>query len=217
MNSLRKANVGDLLIALMTAGCMTEVALAQVEAQHDTGFALRSSAVGNGGALPVEFTGDGAAATLPLEWSDGPAGTKSFAVIMHHIDPEGRTKWYWLLYNIPAAVHSLARNTNGIGTLGNNSVNGRVEYAPPHSKGAGPKTYVYTVYALDSAPQVSVAPEKVSREVLLAAMKDHILASVELKVVYTRQGAGTRPRDPDQQNGEERRPPPPPPPPDEKR
>ena len=34
MNSLRKANAGYLLIALMTAGCMTEVALAQVEAQR---------------------------------------------------------------------------------------------------------------------------------------------------------------------------------------
>jgi hypothetical protein len=88
-------------------------------------FALRSPAVANGGRLPAEFTGDGAGITLPLEWSAPPAGTKSYAIIMHHIDPEGKTKWYWTLYNIPAEVRSLTKNVQGIGTLGNNSVNGK--------------------------------------------------------------------------------------------
>jgi phosphatidylethanolamine-binding protein (PEBP) family uncharacterized protein len=84
-----------------------------------------SPAVANGGRLPAEFTGDGAGITLPLEWSAPPAGTKSFAIIMHHVDPEGKTKWYWTLYNIPAEVRSLTKNVQGIGTLGNNSVNGK--------------------------------------------------------------------------------------------
>ena len=66
---------------------------------------------------------------------------------------------------------------------------------------------------LSAAPQISVTPENVNRDVLLAAMKDHILASVELHVVYTRQDTGARPRDPDQQNGDEQ----PPPPTDDKR
>jgi Raf kinase inhibitor-like YbhB/YbcL family protein len=158
-------------------------------------FTLSSTEVVNGGTLPKEFTGDGASATLPLEWSGVPMGTKSFALIMHHIDPEGKVKWYWILYNIPANIHSLPKNVEGIGTLGNNSINGRTEYAPPHSKGPGPKTYVYTVYALSESPQITVPPEQVNREVLLAAMKGHILASVELKVVYTRAG-GDRPDNP---------------------
>ena len=37
-------------------------------------FVLRSPAVGDGGALPKEFTGDGDGATPPLEWSGAPAG-----------------------------------------------------------------------------------------------------------------------------------------------
>ncbi len=159
------------------------------QASRSGSFVLRSSEVTDGGILPVEFTGDGAAATLPLEWSGAPKDAKSFALVMHHIAPD-MTKWYWILYNIPADVQSLPKNVTGVGTLGNNSVNGRAEYAPPHSKGPGPKTYIFTVYALSAPPQLEVPPEQVNRDVLLAAMKDRILASAELQVVYTREGAG---------------------------
>ena len=103
-----------------------------------SGFILTSPAAEDGGQLPVEYTGDGESATPPLEWSGAPAGTKSFALIMHHIAPD-KTKWYWIIYNIPAKVKSLPKNVKGVGTLGSNSVNGRVGYAPPHSKGPGPK------------------------------------------------------------------------------
>lgn len=151
-------------------------------------FVLRSSAVTNGGALPVDYTGDGKSSTLPLDWTGAPAETKSYAVIMHHIDPQGITKWYWILYDIPASIHSLPKNVRGIGTLGNNSVNDEPGYAPPHSKGPGPKTYILTVYALSAPVQLSVPPPEVSRDVLLAAMKDLILDSAELRVVYDRTG-----------------------------
>lgn len=151
-----------------------------------SGFVLASPAVTDGGSLPKEYTGDGESATLPLEWSGAPAGTKNLAVIMHHVDPEGRTKWYWILYNIPAETKSLQKNVRNAGVLGNNSVNGRAEYAPPHSKGPGAKTYVYTVYALSSPVEPGVAATEVNREVLLGAMKDKLLASAELSVVYTR-------------------------------
>jgi Raf kinase inhibitor-like YbhB/YbcL family protein len=148
-------------------------------------FALRSSAVADGGDLPVEFTGDGASVTPPLEWSHAPAGTQSFALIMHHLAPDG-TKWYWILYNIPATVTQLPKKVQGVGTLGNNSINGKTEYAPPHSKGPGAKTYILTIYALSAAPEITTPPAEVNRDGLLGAMKDRILASAELHVVYTR-------------------------------
>ncbi|MCX6984708.1 MAG: YbhB/YbcL family Raf kinase inhibitor-like protein, partial [Lentisphaerae bacterium] len=172
--------------------------------ESKSGFALSSPEVVDGGILPKDYTGDGSSATLPLEWAGAPEGTRSYAVIMHHVDPEGKTKWYWVLYGIPADVQSLPKNVKNVGTLGNNSVNQRTEYAPPHSKGPGPKTYIYTVYALSEALQISVNPEQVSREVLLAAMKDKILASVELHVVYSRPEGSTS-------QGDDRRPPAPPP------
>ena len=183
-------------------------------------FLLRSPMVQDGGALPVEFTGDGEAATPPLEWSGAPAGTTSYALIMHHIDPKGVTKWYWVLYNIPANVKCLSKNVQGIGTLGNNSINDRTEYAPPHSKGPGTKTYILTIYALLAPPHITVQPSEVSRDVLLAAMKDKILASAELSVTYTRSGnveggdgadrrtgQGRRPGDSNQPDNDRRAPP----------
>ena len=155
-------------------------------------FVLRSPEAVDGGQLPKEFTGDGASATLPLQWGGAPPATKSYAVIMHHIPgPNAPAKWYWTLYNIPAGTQSLPRNVTNVGTVGNNSVTGRTEYAPPHSKGPGPKTYVYTVYALSAAPQIAVPPAQVSRDVLLAAMKDQILATAELRLVYSRPETAT--------------------------
>jgi phosphatidylethanolamine-binding protein (PEBP) family uncharacterized protein len=159
---------------------------ADASASHSTaGFVLSSSAVADGGTLPADYTADGTSATLPLEWKGAPAGTKSYAVIMHHIDPEGLVKCYWVLYGIPANVLSLARNVKSVGTLGVNSTNDRAEYAPPRSKGPGFKTYIYTVYALSAEPKLSDAGP-VTRDILLDAMKDCTLATAELHVVYSR-------------------------------
>jgi len=178
-------------VALGIIGCRQYPGNGADMASHFTSkcsglFVLSSSAVTNGGALPVEFTGDGNSSTLPLEWTGAPPETKSYAVIMHHIDPQGLTKWYWTLYNIPANTHSLPKNAQGIGTLGNNSVNHRAGFAPPHSKGPGPKTYIVTVYALSAPVQISLPPEEVNRNVLLTAMKDLVLDSAKLRVVYDR-------------------------------
>ena len=196
--------------AMLALGFTSWPALADGEAPADLSgqksgsfFVLRSPEVANGGTLPKDYTGDGTSSTLPLEWSNTPADTKSFALIMHHVPPDGGFKWYWVLYNIPADTHSLPKNVKGVGTLGNNSVNRRLEYAPPHSKGPGPKTYIYTVYALSAAPQITVPPSEVNREVLLAAMKNKILASAELSVVYSRP-EGTTSQDQDDGPGKDR-------------
>lgn len=152
-------------------------------------FKLSSPDVADGGTLPKDYTGDGASATLPLEWAGVPNGTKSFALIMHHVAPD-QTKWYWILYDIPATTAKLPKNVANVGTLGNNSVNGRCEYAPPHSKGPGEKMYIYTLYALSSPVKIDAKPADVTRDVLLAAIKDKVLASAELRVVYSRDVTG---------------------------
>jgi Raf kinase inhibitor-like YbhB/YbcL family protein len=175
------------------------VAPVMIDAKRSGNFILTSSAVTNGGALPVEFTGDGASASPPLEWTGAPSGTKSFAVVMDHFPGPGDVKWYWTLYNIPASVHSLPKNARGIGVAGNNSVNRNLGYAPPHSKGPGAKTYFITVYALSAPLEISLPPASVNRNVLLTAMKDRVLDSAQLKFTYDR----TRFI---QQNGDERPP-----------
>jgi len=181
----------DLLFAASSATKSASVTGGVAPVTAETGFVLRSSEVADGGQLPKDFTGDGTSSTLPIEWSSVPAGTKSYALIMHHLDPKGKVKWYWVLYNIPADTKSLPKNVKDVGTLGNNSVNGRAEYAPPHSKGPGAKTYVYTLYALSAPVSLDVKPSEVSRDMLLAAMRDRILATAEMKVVYSRPEGAT--------------------------
>jgi phosphatidylethanolamine-binding protein (PEBP) family uncharacterized protein len=152
------------------------------------GFVLTSPAVGADSRLPIEFTGDGSGTTLPLEWRGAPAGTKSFAVVMDHLAPGDTVKSYWVMWDIPAATTSLPKGVSGVGKLGR-SFRGEVGYEPPHSQGPGDKTYVLTVYALSAPPQIAQQPREVTRDVLLTAIKDSVLASASMNVVYAREGA----------------------------
>ncbi len=172
-------------------------------------FLLTSPEVKDGGALPVDYTGDGSGATLPLAWKGAPAGTKGFALIMDHLAPGNTMKHYWTMWEIPATTAALPKNVKGVGKLGT-SFKGQIGYEPPHSQGPGPKTYVLTVYALSAPLQITQPPREVNRDVLLAAMKDKVLASASLSVVSTRSGGdasgGQRPPRRDDANGARPRP-----------
>jgi phosphatidylethanolamine-binding protein (PEBP) family uncharacterized protein len=156
-------------------------------AAASSGFVLTSAEVADGGNLPVDYTGDGSGATLPLEWKGAPAGTKSYALIMDHLAPGNEIKSYWVMWGIPASMTGLPKNVKGVGKLGA-GFRGQPGYEPPHSKGPGAKTYVLHVYALSAEPKPSGGDRGVTREALLAAMGDTILAKADLSVVYSRGG-----------------------------
>ena len=158
-------------------------------AASSSGFVLTSPEVADGGTLPMDYTGDGSGATLPLEWKGAPAGTKSYALIMDHLAPGNEIKSYWVMWDIPTDVTSLPKNVKGVGKLGV-GFKGEVGYEPPHSKGPGAKTYVLHVYALSAEPKIT-GTASVTREALLAAIEGKILAKADLSVVYTRGGVAT--------------------------
>ncbi len=155
-------------------------------ADKNTTFKLTSPAVKDSERLPVEFTGDGASASPPLAWTGMPKGTQSLVLIMHHLDPEGRTKIYWLMHDINPQITSAAKNATDFGKMGVSTVHDRVEYAAPHSKGPGEKKYVLTLFALSAKPDLSKAESPITVDPLLAAMKGKILAAADLTVIYTR-------------------------------
>jgi phosphatidylethanolamine-binding protein (PEBP) family uncharacterized protein len=167
------------------AGSVDIVAAAKPADKNST-LKLTSPAVKDGDVLPLEFTGDGASASPPLAWSGVPKGTQSLVLIMHHLDPEGKTKIYWLMHDIDPQTTSVAKNAADFGKMGMSTVHNRVEYAPPHSKGPGEKKYVLTLFALSAKPDLSKAESPVTVEPLLAAMKGKILAAADLNVLYTR-------------------------------
>jgi len=144
---------------------------------------VTSPAFEPGGSIPVEFTGDGASASPPIEWKDAPKGTKSFAINVWHIPGPGDIKSYWVVYNIPANVTKLAKNDKSTGTVGVNDKN-RLEYDPMKSKGPGVKQYHITVYALSA--ELKLTPDKATRANLLEAIKDIALAEGTLDFQYER-------------------------------
>lgn len=80
------------------------------------GFVLTSPVVAGGATYPVEFTGDGEGISPPLSWKGVPAGTKSLVLVMHHLDPGGKTRIYRTLYGMGSAVSGLEKNNKETGT-----------------------------------------------------------------------------------------------------
>src|SRR2546423_1338603 len=76
------------------------------------GLSLTSSKFTAKGDIPGEHTCEGKDVAPPLAWSGGPAGTKSFALIVDDPDaPDPRAPkqtWvHWVIYDIPANTTSL--------------------------------------------------------------------------------------------------------------
>jgi hypothetical protein len=107
--------------------------------------------------------------------------------LMSTLPPDGSTKYNWVLYGIPGATNQLAKGSQGVGTPGVGSNGPNMAYQPPCSKGAGLKTYTFTVYALSAAP-VLPAGAAVSGAQLLSAMSTLTLGTATLSLEHTRSG-----------------------------
>ncbi|MEI7429585.1 MAG: YbhB/YbcL family Raf kinase inhibitor-like protein [Betaproteobacteria bacterium] len=154
--------------------------------QSRSGFTLISGAGINGGVLPVEYSCDGAGASPALQWSNVPAGTKEFALMISTIPVDGATRWNWVLFSIPKSATGLARNTSGVGVLGATSHDLSVKYEPLCPNGPGAKLYTITVYALSASPALPDSPGKVTGAVLTRAINSITLDSASINLSYTR-------------------------------
>lgn len=180
---MKKIQLIIALFSLFLMNCAKEEA---VETPTNTGvFTLESSGVVNG-VLDKKYTCDGQSFAPPLTWKNAPAGTKSFAVLMHHIPPTGDKHVYYVVYKLPSTVTSLHENNTSIGSFGVNTVNGKNSYTPPCSQGPGAKIYVITAYALSTEPVIPASTTKVTMDIVLDAIKATTLAKSELSVSYTR-------------------------------
>ena len=129
----------------------------------------------------------------PLEWSNAPKGTVTFALIMHDmgpdpkrvLDPNKLDVTHWVLFDIPAATSSLPEGIRpdtavegGVQGANVHDVNG---YQAPCPRGVGPHYYVFDLYALDA--KLNLSPG-VSRVDLLKAMQGHIIAQSTYTGLY---------------------------------
>jgi Raf kinase inhibitor-like YbhB/YbcL family protein len=153
-------------------------------------FRLISSAFTPNGSIPSRYTCEGADASPPLEWSDAPEGTRTFALIVD--DPDApdpakpqRVYVHWVLYNIPASLNKLAENI-AKGAIPKGASQGSNDWGKQTYGGPCPPIgrhrYFFKLYALDT----QLALNNPTKAELEKAMEGHTLASVELIGTYAK-------------------------------
>jgi para-nitrobenzyl esterase len=163
----------------------TEVALSMsalntLPAKGGAKLTVTSPAFKQGADIPfanTQYQGN----TFPgLEWTAGPAGTKSYAIIMQDTDGmmQNAPILHWTVFNISGTKLDAGMTAVPTGaTYGPNYRGANQAYLGPRTP-AGPKhRYHIQVFALDTTLPADAGATLVS---LTAAMKDHVLASGEL-------------------------------------
>ena len=138
-------------------------AVLTITTAHAATFRLRSGDL-KGGTLARanEYRGSGCSGrneSPALSWSGAPRGTRSFVLTVYDENAAHLTQsgwWHWVLVNIPASTHHLARNAgHGSGPDGSQEVLtdfGVPGYGGPcPPPGDGPHHYLFTLYALKVA------------------------------------------------------------------
>ncbi len=144
-----------------------------------------SSAFGNFEDIPLKHTGEGDDLSPPLRWQDFPEETRSFVLICDDPDAPNQTWDHWILYNIPPHMNVLAEGLNylpkEIQILKNGW--GRKEYGGPMPP-TGKHRYFFKLYALNTLIQL---PADATKQDLIEAMRNHILAEATLVGCYEKQ------------------------------
>jgi Raf kinase inhibitor-like YbhB/YbcL family protein len=127
-----------------------------------------------------------------LFWSGAPAGTQSFAIMVHDPDaPTGSGFWHWVVYNIPAGTESIPAEAGDVKKKGMpvGSVQGRTDFGtfgyggpcPPPGK---PHHYHFRVFAL-KVPKLEV-PSDATAALIGFNVQANKLAEAELVGLYGR-------------------------------
>ena len=151
-------------------------------------FTLRSTAFKHLAQIPEQYTCEGADRAPPLDWSDPPRGTKSFALIVDDPDapdPKAPKMVYvhWVLYDIPPATKSLPEAASyPSGTRQGKNDWKRTGYGGPCPP-IGRHRYFHKLYALDALLYDLRTPTKAALE---KAMQGHVLAEAVLIGKYQR-------------------------------
>jgi len=146
-------------------------------------LAIRSSAFEPHGRIPERHSGDGDDVAPALEWTGVPAGSESFAVVVHDPDaPLVDGFVHWVAYGIPGDATGLPEGggdaVSGTNSFGNHGYNGPM---PP--EGHGPHHYYFWVYALDQ--DLGLQPG-IDRRELLDRIEDHVIEQARVIGTYER-------------------------------
>lgn len=159
---------------------------------------LSSPAIQDGGMVPDKYTAASQTpVTPPLSWTNTPAGTLSFVLIVHDVDVVmGRGMGdnpHWVVFNIPATATSLAEGLPMTATL----PDGSVQMGRP-GRGGAPATagyfpfapppgfvhhYDFDLYALDTKLTLDTAATRADIE---KGLEGHVLGKAVLQTRFKR-------------------------------
>ena len=170
------------LASLLVAGAACMAAQQPATPPPPSKFKLMSSAYAEGSMIPTQFScADPNAASPALSWTNPPANTVSFAIVMHDTDAAPMKGvmdvTHWIFWGIPGTSSSVAAGVkpdsmpDGIMQGVNiRKVNGYQPPCPP--PGATPHHYIFEIYALDTKLDL---PAGSARADLLKAMDGHVI------------------------------------------
>ena len=165
---------------LFAVGHAKALAVTLIAPAKQSPLTVTSPAFADGGAVPCSNTQYCGNVFPGLSWSAGPAGTRSYVVIMQGPGEGAEVSLHLTVFNIPAGVtHLPAGMTNppSGASLGPNVHGLHHAYAGPHPHDAGRSEYHLQVFALDSRLHLS---RSVTFDELIAAMRGHVLADGQL-------------------------------------
>jgi Raf kinase inhibitor-like YbhB/YbcL family protein len=145
---------------------------------------VTSTAFTNNGGLDDKYTQFGDNKSPPLAWTKGPAGTMSYVVMTE--DMGGRNHdpvIHWVMYDVPASTMSEPMGLATDAKMADGSMQALNSRKNPGYMGPRPPAgqmhpYHYEVFALDK--KLGLDPATTDRNAVVAAMKDHVLASGEV-------------------------------------
>lgn len=171
------------------------LALAAIGCAHATTaqaprFTLTSPAFREGESLPATTELNGLDCSGPnrspaLQWSNAPANTQSFVVILDDYEARlGDGFIHWCLYDIPASATGIPENA-GAEHPEHHGWNDFLKrsYEGPCPPEGPPHKYRFTVYAIDQ-PSIDDAGTPMTWRKLRVVIHDHVLAKASLTGLY---------------------------------
>ena len=143
----------------------------------NTNFRLISTVFSHNGHIPPKYTCEGENINPPLIVENAPEGTKTLALIIEDPDAPSGVFTHWIVWNISPNEAIPERGNPGI-----NGINsfGKLGYGGPCPP-TGMHRYFFRAFALNETLALLAGS---SKEELLEAMKQHILATTELMGYY---------------------------------
>jgi Raf kinase inhibitor-like YbhB/YbcL family protein len=148
---------------------------------------IHSTAFSNGSPMPPQYTCDGEDISPPLNWTNPPAGTRSFVLLCDDPDAPGGTWHHWAVYDVPASERSIAEGASRHPKSFKQAINdfqksGYGGPCPPEQHGL--HHYHFRLLAL-SVERLPVQKGATCRDVEREA-RNHVLAQANLIAVYER-------------------------------